>query len=62
MKKLRAIDPGVKAIVSSGYAGGSTMADHRAHGFAEALPKPWSPEDLAEVLQRVLGPVAGGPP
>jgi CheY-like chemotaxis protein len=62
LARLLALDPGVKAIVSSGYASGPTLADHRAHGFAEALPKPWSPEDLAEVLRRVLGRPAIDPP
>jgi PAS domain S-box-containing protein len=59
---LLALDPAVKAIVSSGYASGSILADFRAHGFVEALAKPWQPEDLAEVLQRVLGSPGSGPP
>jgi len=62
LARLRALDPGVKAIVSSGYASGSTLAEHRAHGFVEALPKPWRPKDLAELLRRVLGPPSGGAP
>jgi len=51
---LRAIDPQVRAIVSSGYATDPLMAHYRAYGFRGVLSKPYTLEGLEEVLQRVL--------
>jgi two-component system cell cycle sensor histidine kinase/response regulator CckA len=51
---LRAIDPQVRAIVSSGYATDPLMAHYRAYGFRGVLSKPYTVEGLEEVLQRVL--------
>jgi len=56
MAHLLGLDPAVKAVVSSGYASESVMAEHRAHGFVDFVEKPWRPEDLGAVLRRVLGP------
>jgi len=55
MTRLRELDPEVRAVVSSGYAAGSTMADHQARGFREVLEKPWRIEDLGATLDRILG-------
>jgi len=54
MEKLRAIDPQVRAIVSSGYSKDPVLADHRAHGFRGMVPKPYRVSDLAKVLREVL--------
>jgi PAS domain S-box-containing protein len=54
MRSLLELDPGVKAIVSSGYSRGPGLANHRAHGFAAVLEKPWRIEELGATLQRVL--------
>jgi CheY-like chemotaxis protein len=51
---LRAIDPQIRAIASSGYATDPLMAHHRAYGFHGVLSKPYTVEGLEEVLQRVL--------
>jgi PAS domain S-box-containing protein len=51
---LQAIDPQVRAIVSSGYAIDPLMAHHKAYGFRGVLSKPYTVEGLEEVLQRVL--------
>jgi len=51
---LRAIDPQVRAIASSGYATDPLMAHYRAYGFRGVLSKPYTVEGLEEVLQRVL--------
>ncbi|GEJ58871.1 PAS domain S-box protein [Anaeromyxobacter diazotrophicus] len=53
--KLRALDPGVVAIVSSGYSTDPVMAHHADHGFRGVLVKPYLAEDLRRVLSRVLG-------
>jgi two-component system cell cycle sensor histidine kinase/response regulator CckA len=52
--RLHAIDPNIKAIVSSGYSNDPVMADPKAFGFLEKIKKPYLKEDLAEVLYRVL--------
>ncbi len=54
VKQLRLIDPGVKAIVSSGYSNDPVMANFREHGFLGVVPKPYDPVELAAVLGEVL--------
>ena len=44
----------VKAIASSGYSDDPVMADPRAFGFSDTLPKPYTQTDLEAVLHRVL--------
>jgi len=51
---LQAIDPQVRAIVSSGYATDPLMAHYSAYGFRGVLTKPYTVEGLEEVLQQVL--------
>ncbi len=52
--RLRAIDPSVRAIVSSGYSTDPVMASHRKYGFAATLPKPYTPAELARALTSAL--------
>ncbi|MEO8663362.1 MAG: ATP-binding protein [Bryobacteraceae bacterium] len=52
--QLRAIDPSVKLIVSSGYSEAPVMAEYRKYGFDAVLGKPWASSQLTEVFQRVL--------
>jgi PAS domain S-box-containing protein len=54
MRSLLAIDPDVRAIVSSGYSGDPVMANHAAYGFRGRVPKPYRAEELARVLHEVL--------
>ncbi|UCF67869.1 MAG: PAS domain S-box protein [Acidobacteriota bacterium] len=51
---LRQIDPGVRAIVSSGYANAPIMSEYASYGFQAVLPKPYQLGELGQVLQRVL--------
>jgi PAS domain S-box-containing protein len=53
--KLLAIDPAVRAIVSSGYSEDPVMADFRAHGFRGAAIKPYRIRELSEVVAAVIG-------
>jgi DNA-binding NtrC family response regulator len=52
---LRAIDPSVKAIVMSGYSDDPVMADCRQFGFVEAVPKPFTAEEIGDAVRRALG-------
>jgi PAS domain S-box-containing protein len=54
MARLREIDPGVKGIVSSGYASDMALPDFRSHGFCTILPKPYSMQDLIRVLEELF--------
>ena len=52
--KLQEFDPGVKAIVSSGYSSDSIMANYLQYGFSGVLTKPYQTKDLSRVLQKVI--------
>lgn len=54
MEKLRALDPNVLAIVSSGYSDDPVMAKPAAYGFAAVLPKPYEPIELLRLVKNVL--------
>lgn len=54
MQGLRAVDPKVKVLVSSGYAGDPVLLNFREHGFAGMVTKPYCLTELASVLGRVL--------
>ena len=51
---LRTLDPNVAAIVSSGYCNDPILADHVKHGFVARIAKPYQPEDLLDLLHRVV--------
>ncbi len=53
-KRLRRIDPGVCAIVSSGYSRDPVLANYRSYGFQAILPKPYGLEQLTKVMGSVL--------
>nr|MBC8362587.1 PAS domain S-box protein [Candidatus Desulfatibia profunda] len=53
VKSLLKIDPQVKAIVSSGYSNDPVITDFKEYGFIGALAKPYSMEDLHDVLNKV---------
>ncbi|MBN1523202.1 MAG: response regulator [Spirochaetales bacterium] len=56
MQELLHIDPGVKAIVSSGYSEDPVMAYFGEYGFKGVLRKAYTLEDMKEVLERVIYP------
>ena len=51
---LKGIDPGIKAIVSSGYSGDSLMSEYRDFGFKGVLRKPYTIEELTGTIDSVL--------
>ncbi len=54
MEKLRAMDPNVLAIVSSGYSDDPVMAQPAAYGFAAVLPKPYEPVELLRMVKGLI--------
>jgi PAS domain S-box-containing protein len=52
--KISAIDPHVKAIVSSGYSQDDIMANFREHGFSAVITKPYKITDLSSTLHKVI--------
>ena len=54
IEQLRRIDPGVKAIVSSGYSSDPVLANYRAYGFRGMVAKPYKIEDFTRVLREVM--------
>jgi PAS domain S-box-containing protein len=51
---IKKIDPGVRAIVTSGYADDPIIVDYQQHGFAGAMAKPFNLEELEREIARVL--------
>jgi CheY-like chemotaxis protein len=54
MRRLQAMDPGVCAIVSSGYSSDPVMANYQEHGFRARVPKPYQASDLVQAVKRLL--------
>lgn len=59
IRKLKKLDPSVRAIVSSGYAGGPVMAEYRKYGFSGVMAKPYEISTLSSVLSDVLTESSG---
>ena len=53
IKRLREIDPRVKAIVSSGYANDPVMDNFVEYGFVAVAAKPYRIETLSEILKSI---------
>jgi PAS domain S-box-containing protein len=57
--KLLAIDPAVRAIVSSGYSEDPVLADFRDYGFRGVVIKPYRIREFSEVVAAVIGSARG---
>ncbi len=55
IKRLRDLDPAVKAIVYSGYSNDPVLANYKDYGFVGRLSKPFRLQDLATALEEALG-------
>ncbi len=58
VRRLLEIDPGVKAIVSSGYATDPVMSAYRDYGFCGMIAKPYEIDALGRVVAEVLATAA----
>lgn len=54
VQQLRALDPKVKAIVSSGYSNDPIMADYQAYGFKGVIVKPYDITSFSNTLSEVM--------
>ena len=54
VRELRALDPGVRAVVMSGHSDNEVMQGYSDYGFKGALTKPFDRKALFDVLSRVL--------
>ncbi|MEW6078761.1 MAG: PAS domain S-box protein [Thermodesulfobacteriota bacterium] len=54
VQKILAVDPGARAIVSSGYSSDPVLSNYRDYGFAGGLVKPFTMAALEAELTRVL--------
>jgi len=54
VQNLLKIDPGIKAIVSSGYGNDPAIANYKDFGFIRAISKPYKIVDLKQMLNEVL--------
>ncbi len=54
VKRLLEIDPGVKAIISSGYADSPVLKHFSEYGFVDAIAKPYRIEQLKTLLGKLF--------
>ncbi|HEJ83179.1 MAG TPA: response regulator, partial [Desulfobacteraceae bacterium] len=54
IRRLQEIDPGIRAIVSSGYSDDPVLANFREYGFKGMIPKPFDLRSLGKVLHEVV--------
>lgn len=54
IKELKKIDSDVKAIVSSGYANDSVLANYEKYGFKAIATKPYTTQELLESIYQTI--------
>jgi two-component system cell cycle sensor histidine kinase/response regulator CckA len=54
IKRLLDVDPGVKAIVCSGYTDQSVMAEYKEYGFSGMITKPYTLKELGKAVRDVI--------
>jgi len=53
--ELLKINPDAKVVVSSGYSNDPVMSDCQSYGFCGVLEKPYSTDQMAELLNNIIG-------
>jgi DNA-binding NtrC family response regulator len=54
-KAMQASDPGVKAIISSGYSHEPVVLNYKKYGIAGVAPKPYKVKELLGAVEAVMG-------
>lgn len=54
IQELKALDPNVVAVASSGFSNDPIMSDPAAYGFSAILPKPYNIRDLIELVRSLI--------
>ena len=54
IRRLLALDPRAKAIISSGYCNDPVMQNYKDYGFRGVVPKPYKLQDLKKTLENLL--------
>jgi two-component system cell cycle sensor histidine kinase/response regulator CckA len=54
IRKMLEIDPGTKAIVSSGHTNDPIMTEYKKYGFGAVATKPYSIDQMEETLHNLL--------
>ena len=54
VKRILAVDPKAKVIISSGHIGKPIMSNYKDHGFAGVIAKPYNAVELGEALRRAI--------
>lgn len=55
LQGLQKLNPGVKAIITSGYTNDPVLQNYEDYGFSEVIYKPFGLYDLDRTLNKVLG-------
>ena len=56
VKKLRAIDPDLYAIMASGSSVDNAITSYQTHGFNASLPKPFRLRDVTQCMEKIKLP------
>jgi PAS domain S-box-containing protein len=54
LARLLEFDPGIRAIVASGYSNDPVMANYKIHGFRKVITKPYTIEELIATVAEVV--------
>ncbi len=54
IRKLKTLDPNVKALVSSGYSNDPIMSNFRDYGFLGVVKKPYRIQDMSDALRAMI--------
>lgn len=54
IERLLAVNPKIKAIVSSGYSDDAAVSDYQSYGFSACLSKPYKLDALRDALNKLM--------